>query len=211
LAIELPYAHLEDQIMSSTFYECPTMVPDAVLHHATGEEVREAFREHREELAWLAVFLTADEELAKVCLVDAFALAIMPKDVFARSLERWTRRCTIGSALEMQHSRIALLARVYECAPYARQDHAAVSPIVLDLLYETPEEVALRLDALCRAALVLRGIERYSPIDSAHILGVSRTAVEAAYCVALQELEILGCETLSRHTTQEASALLLSN
>lgn len=197
--------------MSSSFYECPTMVPDAVLHQATGEEVREAFREQREELAWLAVFLTADSELAKVCLVDAFALATTPKDVFAESLDRWTRRCTIRSAIEMQQSRIALLATAHECAPYAHGDHAPLSPIVLDLLYETPEEVALRLDVLCRAALVLRGIERYSLINSAFILGVSRTAVEAAYCAALQELEILGCETLSRHTTQEASGLLLSN
>jgi DNA-directed RNA polymerase specialized sigma24 family protein len=197
--------------MSSFFYECPTMEPDALLHDARGEEVREAFREHREELAWLAVFLTGNAELAKVCLVDAFALATTPKDVFAQSLERWTRHCTICSAIEMQQSRIALLASVYECAPYAHGDHAPLSPIVLDLLYETPEEVALRLDLFCRAALVLRGIERYSPINSALILGVSRTAVEAAYWAALQELEVLGCEMLSRHTTQEASRLLLSN
>ena len=182
--------------MRSFFYECPTMEPDAFLHHATGEEVRKAFREHREELAWLAVFLTADAELAKVCVVDAFALATTPEDVFAQSLERWTRRCTIRSAVEMQQSRIALLASVYECAPYAHGDHAPVAPVVLDLLYERPEEVGIHLDVLCRAALVLRGIERYSLTDSALILGVSRTAVEAAYCAALQELDILGCEIL---------------
>ena len=182
--------------MSSFSYECPTIELDAYLHHATGEEVRNAFREHREELAWLAVFLTVDAELSKACVVDALALATMPKDVFARSLERWTRRCTILSAIEMQQWRISLLASVYERTPCCHRNHAPLAPVVLDVLYERPEEVGLRLDVLCRAALVLRGIERYSATDSALILGVSRTAVEAAYCAALQELEILSCEML---------------
>jgi len=179
--------------MSSFFYECPTMEPDAFLHHATGEEVRRAFREHREELAWLAVFLTPDAELAKVCVVDAFALATTPTDVLAQSLERWTRRCTIRSAIEMQQSRISLLASIYERAPYRDCNHLSIGPVVLDLLYDTPEELGLCLDVFCRTALVLRGIERYSPTDAALILGVSRTAVEAAYCTALQELEVLSC------------------
>jgi DNA-directed RNA polymerase specialized sigma24 family protein len=196
LAIELPYTRVEDQIMSSFFYECPTIEPDAFWHHATGEEVCRAFREHGEELAWLAVFLTADAGLGKVCVVDAFALATTPKDVLAQSLDRWTRRCTIRSAIEMQQSRISLLASIYERSPCRHRNHAPLAPVVLDLLYDKPEELGLCLDVLCRAALVLRGIERYSPTDSALILGVSRTAVEAAYCAALQELEILSCEML---------------
>ena len=179
--------------MSSFSYECPTMEPDAFLRHATGEDVREVFREHREELAWLAVFLAADAELAKVCVVDAFALSTTPKDVFAQSLERWTRRCTIRSAIEMQQSRISLLATVYERTPCRHRNHAPLAPVVLDLLYDKPEEFGLCLDVLCRAALVLRGIERYSPTDTALILGVGRTAVEAAYCAALQELDVLSC------------------
>ena len=182
--------------MSSFSYECPAIEPDAFLRYATGEEVRKAFREQREELAWLAVFLTADVELAKVCMVDSFALATTPKDVLAQSLERWTRRCTIRSAMEMRQSRISLLASIYERTPCRHRNHAPLAPVVLDLLYDKPEELGLCLDVLCRAALVLRGIERYSPTDSALILGVSRTAVEAAYCAALQELEILSCEIL---------------
>ncbi len=194
MATELPYPQVEGHIMSSFFYQCPAIEPDDPLHQATGEEVRQTFREHREELAWLAVFLTGNAELAKVCVVDAFAHATMPNDVLAQSLERWARDCTVRSAIEMQQSRIALLASVYECAPYAHGDHGPVSPVVLDLLYDRPEEVALRLDALCRAALVLRGIERYSITDSALVLGVSRTAVEAAYVAGLEILEMVNCE-----------------
>jgi DNA-directed RNA polymerase specialized sigma24 family protein len=196
LAIELPYGHLEDQIMSSFFCECPTIEPDAFLRYATGEEVRDLFREHKEELAWLAVFLTGNAELAKVCVVDAFALATAPSDELVESLERWTRGCTIRSAVEMQQSRISLLASIYERTPCRECHHDPPAPVPLDLLCDQPEELGLCLDVLCRAALVLIGIEHYSPSESAQILKISRTAVESAYCVALEFLEVLSCKML---------------
>ena len=101
-------------------------------------------------------------------------------DVFVESLERWTRRCTIRSAVEMQQSRISLLASIYERTPCCHRNHAPLAPVVLDLLCDKPEELGLCLDVLCRAALVLSGIEHYSPSESALILGVSRTAVEVS-------------------------------
>jgi DNA-directed RNA polymerase specialized sigma24 family protein len=61
---------------------------------------------------------------------------------------------------------------------------------MLDLLYEKPEELALCLDVLCRAALVLIGLEHYSPSKSAQVLNISRIAVESAYCAALEFLEV---------------------
>jgi DNA-directed RNA polymerase specialized sigma24 family protein len=196
LAIELPYEHVEDQIMSSFSYQCPTIETDAFLRYAIGEEVRKAFREHKEELAWLAVFLTGDAELAEVCVVDAFALATTPGDESVELLERWTRCCTIRSAVEMQQSRISLLACIYERTPCRERNHDPLAPVALDLLYDKPEELGLCLDVLCRAALVLRGIEHYSPSESAQILKISRTAVESAYCAALEFLEVLSCKML---------------
>ena len=180
--------------MSSYFYPCSTQ-PDGFFRYATGEEVRTAFREHKEELEWLAVFFTASAELAEVCVVDAFALATAPSDVVADSLDRWTRCCTIRSAIEMRQSRISLLASIYERTP-CWLDNGPLSPIVLDLLYDNPGEIGQRLDVLCRAAVVLCGIEGYSSTDSALMLGVSRTAVEAAYCTALAFLEMLSCKML---------------
>ncbi len=180
--------------MSSFFYQCPSTPPDDCFRYATGEEVRESFREQREELAWLALFVTADTELAKVCVVDAFAVATTQKDVLAQSLERWTRCCTIRSAIEMRQSRISLLASIYERTASGPRNHAPLDPLVLDVLYQKPEELGLCLDVLCRAALVLCGIEKYSLSDSARMLGVSRSAVEAAYCAALDFCDILDCE-----------------
>lgn len=182
--------------MSSFPYQSPSTRDDGFFRYATGDEVRKAFREHKEELAWLAVFLTANAELAKVCVVDACAVAVTPSDLCVLWLERWTRRCTIRSAVEMQQSRISLLASAYERTPCPYRDHTPLAPLVLDVLYDKPERFGRCLDVLCRAAVILIGIEHYSPSESAQILGISRTAVEAAYCAALEFFEILGCEML---------------
>lgn len=181
--------------MSSFDYQCSSQA-DGFFRYATGEEVGTAFCEHKEELAWLAVFLTQSAELAKVCLVDAFAIATAPSDVVAESLECWTRSCTIRSAVEMQQSRISLLACIYERTPCRECNHDPLAPVPLDLLCDQPEELGLCLDVLCRAALVLIGIEHYSPSESAQILKISRTAVESAYCAALEFLEVLSCKML---------------
>ncbi len=182
--------------MSSLFYQCPSGGREGFPRYATDDEVRKAFREHGEELAWLAVFLAADAELAQVCVVDASSIAAAPSDVCVQSLERWTRRCTIRSAVEMQQSRISLLASIYERRPCPHRGHTPLAPVALDLLYDKAEELGSRLDVLCRAAVVLIGIEHYSPSESAQILGISQTAVEAAYCAALEFFEILCCEML---------------
>ncbi len=182
--------------MSSSGYQC-LIQSDGFFRYATGEDVRAAFREHREELAWLAVFLTGSAELAKVCVVDAFALATTPSDVLAESVDRWTRCCTIRSAIEMRQTRISLLASIHERTPCGPRNHAPLSPALLDLLCDSPEELGQSLDVLCRAAVVLCGIEGYSSTDAALMLGVSRTAVEAAYCTALEFLEVLSCKMLA--------------
>ena len=182
--------------MMSSHYQCPTGSQDASFRYATGDEVRKAFREHREELAWLAVFLTANAELAGVCLVDACAVAAMPSDVCPQWLESWTRCCTIRSAVQMQQSRISLLASVYERTPSHHRHHTPLAPLVLDVLCDKPERFGRCLDVLCRAAVILIGIEHYSPTESAQILGISGAAVEAAYCAALDFFEILQCEML---------------
>ena len=180
--------------MNSSLCQCSPEGEDEFFRYATGDEVRNAFCEHREDLAWLAVFLTANAELANVCMVDSCAVAATPKDVCVHWLQSWIRCCTIRSAVEMQQSRIFLLGAVYERTASHRRDYTPLAPLVLDVLYDKPERFGRCLDVLCRAAMVLIGIEHYSPTESAQILGVSRSALEAAYCAALEFFEILGCE-----------------
>lgn len=96
----------------------------------------------------------------------------------------------------MKRSRIAQLATVYERMRCQHGKHGQLDPEALDLVLAKTGELTLRLDVLCRAALVLRGIEHYSPGRAASMLGVSRTAVEAAYCRALHSIDVLTCEAL---------------
>ncbi len=181
--------------------QCPSIGSEPYLRHVTAEEIRRVFREHLEEVEWLALFLTGNEELATVCMVDACAVAAAPNDVFVQLFGCWIRGYTIRSAIEMQQVRIAELASFYERRPCDHREHAPLASEDLDLLYERPDKAAVRIDVLCRLALVLRGIEGYSPVESARILGVSPTVVEAAYCAALQALEVVTCEVLVESET----------
>ncbi len=175
-------------------YEFPADLEEP-LPSLTAEEVRAAFAEHPEELEWLAKFLTADERLSKGCIADACARASTEGEVRVQWLQPWFRACTIRSAVEMLHLRISALASIYERAHGHRYNRAPIHPDTLDLLYEQPEELAHSLDVLSRAAVVLIGVERNSFSQAARILKVTRTAVEAAYCAALEVLEVLRFRT----------------
>ena len=119
-------------------------------------------------------FSDREHELANVCLVDACAVAATPSDLCPQWLESWTRFCTIRSALEMQQSRISLLASAYECTPCPHRDHTPLAPLVLEVLCDKPERFGRCLDVLRRAAVVLIGIEHYSP----RVLLISSELVE---------------------------------
>ncbi len=156
-------------------------------HRVTTEQLKRAFLDYRDDLHWLALFLTGDEVMAEACVVDACALATTGNKVFEEWLEHWARRSTVRSAIEMQKSRIAQLAAAYERRPCHHREHHSFVPEVL----KENDGATLRMDALCRFAIVLRGIEGYSSHESALLLNVSRTAIDAAYCAALEALAIL--------------------
>jgi DNA-directed RNA polymerase specialized sigma24 family protein len=164
------------------------------LRRASKEDVRRAFVDHREELEWLARFLIPDPDVAAACVVDACAIATAHNDVFEYWLDTWVRRATIRSAVDMQQARLKQLAAAYEHNPCPHGNHAWLSPEQLLLVYVRSDELATRLDLLCRTALVVRGIEKYSLVECALILGMTRTAVEAAYCAALELLNTVSRE-----------------
>ena len=55
-------------------------------------------------------------------------------------------------------------------------------------LINNAAEIHARLDVLCRFVLVLRGIAKDSCDEVATQLGISRSAIEQAYCVAFDTL-----------------------
>ncbi len=159
------------------------------LGHATAEDVYRTFTNSRDELIWLAVFLTGDEQLAAACVLDACALAAASNNVFMDWLGCWARRAIIRSAIEIQRLRIAQLKPAYKHRPCTHDGHPALPEEDLELLIACSDGLRKRLNVLCRFALVMRGVEHYSSLDSALMLGITKSSLEAAYCEALHSLE----------------------
>jgi len=160
---------------------------------AAAAEIRAAFTEHREELAWLAGFLTGDEIMAAACIIDARKLAQSERKVVQEWLWTSARDGTIRSALHVQQVRIGQLSSAYDHRACICEQHAA-PPLdidTLEFLVRESDEIRLRLDAICRFVVVLRGIENRRSQEVARLLGISEHAVEAAYCAAIQSLDVI--------------------
>ncbi len=156
-------------------------------------EIGVAFDERNQELTWLAGFLTDDELTATACLIDARRLTEHADDVFEECLWAWVRRTTIQSAVDFERVRIAQLSSVYERGACAHGHHASLGAETVEFIVRESDLIRARLDALCRFVLILCGMEHRSAASAALLLGVSAGAVEAAYCTALEALEIVNC------------------
>lgn len=165
---------------------------------ATADEIRTVFTEHREELAWLAEFLTADEMVAAACLIDACKLAHSEGEVVQEWLSTSARDATIRSALNVQRLRIAQLSSGYDRRANTHLQHTALSLDIdmLEFLVRESDQLRLRLDSICRFVLVLCGIENRCSQQVAGLLGISEHAVKAAYLAALQSLDVIRSQAI---------------
>jgi len=159
----------------------------------------EVFNQYREELEWLANFLTGDEKVAAACVVDACALAESENPGFQAWLLEWARLATIRSAVQIQQRRIAQLSSAYMQRRCIHRGHAALSSDWTEILVEETKVLIAKLDVLCRCALVICGLEKRSAHEAALLLGVDPISVEGAYCAAIKFLDVIGCEQLQQH------------
>ena len=157
---------------------------------ATADDIRRTFGDYHNLLRWLAVFLTGDEKLADACIVDACTIAEAQTPDFHEWLIHWAARATVGCVLHRQHADIVELATKYEKSEPDHRRHPALSPEYFLSLVKNSEDIHARLDVLCRFVLVLRGIANDSYDKVAAQLGISRSAVEGAYCVGFDALEL---------------------
>ena len=162
------------------------------------EYVGRVFSQHREELEWLANFLTGDETVAAACLVDACALAESENPGF----QEWILKCaflaTIRSAVQIQQRRIVQLSFAYQQRSCIHGGHTALSYDWRQIVVEESSVVIARLDVLCRSALVICGLESRSADEAAALLGIDPAGVEGAYCAAIKSLEVISCEQFQR-------------
>lgn len=152
------------------------------------------FREHREGLEWLAQFITGDEKVAAACVIDACTRSEWQNSSSATSLVKKMRIATILSALDTRTSRIAQLSQAHLRQVCMHAGHWALVQDAVELVVQESDLLVARLDVLCRCALVLCGLEKYSVQDAAHLLGIDCKRVENAFCAALEVLDVIGCE-----------------
>ena len=167
-------------------------------HHATPDDIRKVFGDYHNLLRWLTGFLIGDEELADACIVDACTITETQSPDFHEWLIHWAARATVGCVLHRQHANIAGLATSYEKSGPAHRKPPALSPEYFLLLIKSSEDIYARLDVLCRFVLVLHGIANDSYDKVAAQLGISHSAVEGAYCVAFDALELASDGVLCR-------------
>jgi hypothetical protein len=168
------------------------------------ETVSGVFSKYREELEWLATFLTRDEQIGAACVIDACALAESENPGFQEWLLEWARLATIRSTVQIQQRRITQLSSAYMQHRCIHGGHPALSADSVERLVEESSWIRRRLDVLCRFALVICGLEKRSAQQAASLLGVDRTSVEGAYCTAIKSLEVIGCGQFDRQNESAA-------
>ena len=163
---------------------------------ASAEEIRAAFTEHREELAWRAEVLTGDEVVAAACIIDARTPAEREGNVFQEW--HWTsaREAAIRSALDMQRAQIGRLSCAYDRYDCIHVEQKALPLEVLEFMVKESNSIRLRLDSFCRFVLVLCGLENCRSWQVAQLLGISEHAVEAAYCATIQSLDVMRSQAI---------------
>ncbi len=158
------------------------------------DTIRGTFAEHQEELRWLAGFLTGDDVIAEACVIDACATAQgFAEAVGDGLLDLSPTFATICSAIQIHAARIAELSTAYESRAYCTPEQMPAAS--LEFIVTESDVICCRLDTLARFALVMCGIEKCASTEAAQWLGISQIAVEAAYCAALESLQVIDCET----------------
>lgn len=157
---------------------------------ATPDDVRKIFADYHDALYWLAGFLIGDE-LAPACVIDACNIAERQGAVFHEWLAHWAARATLRCALQRQREHILHCAPQYERFERVHTARAPLTPENLELLVERADVLRSRIDVLCRYVLIMHGIAKEPYEEVAGQLGVSKTAVERAYCVAFDTLHLI--------------------
>ena len=169
----------------------------ATAEIASAAEIRAAFVEHKEELTWLAEFLSDDELTASACVADARDLMENnEEEVCQECLQTWAREATLRSVLGLKQMRIAELSSRYERDDLIAREHAPMPLDTIEFVVRRSDIVRRRLDSLCRFVLVLCGLEHHSVRDAARVLGISKHAVQVAYATVLEFLDVVYCQAV---------------
>src|SRR6516165_8590424 len=91
---------------------------------ASTHEIEATFSEHRNDLHWVALLITGDDELANRAIVNATELSKKGQVVFRDWLSRWAKTATARAAVGLIRPVIIRAASLYAVASSERPDHA---------------------------------------------------------------------------------------
>ena len=151
-------------------------------------ETNDILRLCRNELEWIALFVTGEESAAAACAVQGCESEDW-SGTGSVSVIEWASRKTLETAIDTQRSRIHQLSRVYDRRTCGHKSHDPLPASSIDFAIEETSLLIKRLDVLSRCALLLCGIQDRSPQEAARLLGVSERCVHAAYCLAFEFVE----------------------
>ena len=193
-----------------SWFHWSTAAVDA-RNHASAAEIVACFQDQRRLLGKLAFLITGDRPTADLAIVAACEITLRGNSPFHDWLFEWAKAATITSAISQTAAAIRLCGGGYKARPCNHAEHllqrdAEERAASLNRILRTDgQRIVAELDPLCRAVLVLRVAIRSSIQDCVIRLNVSRAAVLAANCRAMEWLQ--GCETTSvedAHATSSA-------
>lgn len=154
---------------------------------AAAEEILDGFVEEKQEVMWLAEFLTDDPMMACACVTDAHN-SVHDDD------EDGICHICVRSALDLQRMRIVELSSAYRDDDRGGQEQPVMSPDTMEFVVRKSDTIRPRLDSLCRFVLVLCGFQQSSAEEAAVLLGIKKRSVEEAYKRALGSVEVMQCQ-----------------
>lgn len=171
--------------------------------HASVAEVLACFRDEKSLLFRLALLITGNEAAAEQSVVNACEMTVQGHSPFRDWLTEWAKSATLTSAISRCTNAIRGCEATYRHERCTHAEHMSWSDdaerahTLSVLLAADPTVVIAQLDALSRAALILRLATRSSIQDCVVRLNVSRAAVLAANCRAMTWLGGLHCKVSS--------------
>lgn len=160
------------------------------------EQIHTAFSEHEQELTWLAEYLTGDVVMASACVIDARKRTEYDYEIGHEWFSSWPRDATILSAVELQRTRIAQLAAVYDHRGCIHRMHGHLSPETVAFVAGPTGLAGFQFDTLCRFVFVLCCLAERPVAEAALFLGITIHTVEGAYCKVLESLELICCQAI---------------
>ncbi len=165
--------------------------------HASVLEVLACFRDERSLLFRLALLITGDEATANQSVVNACEMTVQGHSPFRDWLTEWAKAATVTSAISRGIDAIRACEAAYKDLRCSHSEHFSQGDgpererRLSIVLGTDPRVVIAELDPLARAVLVLRVALRSSIQDCMLRLNVSRAAVLAANCYAMNWLHEL--------------------